>query len=336
MTVSGEILGVRYEGIPFGPGPGAINGTDPERILGHVGDLCRSPAGVIYYGSIPSRYNEGNRGDTYFYDPTTGEALNAMGLPSLGIELAKPIISEASTMCEDAGKVFIVSVSTLAGENAAEVLPDLVEQALEAGAHRAEVNYACPNLVMADGGRKPILGFDPAAVVATRMAIMQRVGYDQKIIEKLPPYLGEYSDIGREVARTYRSSAKDGVAAVCGFNTIPGVTLERKGKPVLRVITTIDGKEIVTYSGGLSGPALDNDMYRLQHRFGGQLPMSVDFIAANGVHNGAEVLRRTQGGACPAVAAVAVSAFWEGEKAGRSFGRTASQFAQEYAEALAA
>ena len=335
--MTGEILGLKYEGIPFGCGPGTINGTNPEQILGHIADLCRSPVGVIYYGSVPSRYNEGNKGETYHYNPVTGEALNAMGLPSLGIEQAEPIIAEASSMCADAGKAFIVSVSTLAGEKADEVLPELVDRVLEAGAPRVEANYACPNLVLVDGGRKPILGFDPVAMIMTRAAIMARVGYEVKIAEKLPPYLYEQAVLIDPVIDTYKGSTGMGVGAVSGFNTIPNVVLRHDdGRPVLRVVSQVDGQEVVTEAGGLSGPAQADRMYELQHYFGGGLPRGIEFIAANGVHSGAEVYRRTNGGVCPAVAALAVSSFWEGEKAGRSFGRTASLFAEEYAEAAAA
>jgi dihydroorotate dehydrogenase len=336
MVASGEILGVGYEGIPFGPGPGAVNGTNLDQILGHFEDLCRSPAGVLYYGSLTWDHNWGNRGETYFFDPQTGEAVNAMALPNLGVDLATPVIAEVSRMCADAGKALIVSVSTKAGENAEQVLPGLVGRAFDAGAPIVEVNYSCPNIVQSDGSRKPLIGFDPEAMNRTRRAIMTQVPPKARIIEKLPPYLGENAHLVDAVASTYSPEVAKGVGGVAGFNTIPGVTLYRNGRPVIRAISNVDGEEVVIIAGGLSGPAQADTMYELQQEFGAKLPRNIEFVAANGVHNGAEVLRRTQGGACPAVAAVAVSAFWEGEKAGRSFGRTASQFAQEYAEALAA
>jgi hypothetical protein len=45
------------------------------------------------------------------------------------------------------------------------------------------------------------------------------------------------------------------------------------------------------------------------------------------VDNGREVVRRKLRGA---VASIGVTTFWEGEKVGRSFGRTVSVIAEEY------
>lgn len=328
-----EFLGIEYEGIPFGPGPGAINGISPEAIRDRIADLCMSPAGIIYYGSIGSRFNEGNSGTTYFHDPITGDTVNALGLPGLGIDRAEPIIRRASELCEEDRKVLVVSASTLAGESAPEVLPELVERIIEAGAPVVEVNYSCPNIVTSGGGRKPILGYDLDAILETREAIVDRVGTDQKIIEKLPPYVREYEDMITDVAGLYLGQVGRGVVAVSGFNTIPGVTLERLGKPVLRIVAEVDGEEVVTHAGGLSGLRQADLMFEMQQRLGGELPRGIGFVAANGVATGAEVLRRTSEGVCPAIAAVAVTPFFEGEKAGKSYGRVASQIAQEYFEA---
>ncbi len=328
-----EFLGLEYEGIPHGPAPGAINGHNPELMLGHVRDLSNSLAGIITIGSIGTRFNQGNGGATYDHNPLTGETVNAMGLPEIGMDAAEPLITEASKICADMGKILVVSVTTLAGESAPEVLPSLVERAFNAGAPVVEVNYSCPNIVTAGGGRKPLLGFEPENMVETRGRIADRVGYDRRIIEKLPPYLGENSGLIPTVARAYHVG-RNGVAAVAGFNTEPGIELMKDGKPVLRIEAEVNGEVIVTHAGGRSGPAMANVMFEMQGELGSLLPEEISFVAANGVNNGAEVYRRVHTGPRPAIAALSVTAYMEGLKVGRTYGRTASIIAQGYYDAL--
>ncbi|HSX47073.1 MAG TPA: hypothetical protein VLF87_03755, partial [Patescibacteria group bacterium] len=295
-------------------------------------DVLVSPATVGNLGSIPDRYNEGNGGTVYYHDTVTGETVNSIGLASLGIDALKPVITEYSQKFADVGKTLIVGATTLRGQDATVVLPELMEQIFEAGAQRAEANYSCPNIVLLGGGRKPILGYDPEAVFETRKAIVARIGSDVKWQEKLPPYVGENAYLMTEVAGLYVPNKRLGRVGVTGFNTIPNVILERGGKPVLRIEAEIDGEVVVSNAGGLSGPVVFDSYAQLQQDFLALLPEDVPFIAAGGVWSGESVLARKSDERV--VAVTGVSRFWEGENAGQSFGRTATRMAEEISEAL--
>lgn len=327
-----EILGMEYDGIPYGPGPGAINGIDAQRIQDQLHSVLVSPAGLAYFASIGNRFNEGNRGTTYDHDPETGETVNSMGLPGIGIEAATPIIKEFSQRYRDAGKLLIVGVSTLRGDDALEVLPELVERTFEAGAPVVEVNYSCPNIVIAGGGRKPLLGYDLDAMLAARGAIVGRVGTSARVQEKLPPYIGEYVAMMPAVAASYEPEQRLGNVGVSGFNTIIGTERMRDGKPVLRVIADVDGEEVITHAGGLSGPAVAGTYYDLQAEFLSFLPENVPFFAAGGIWSGENIHERMNDPRV--VATMGVSRVMQGEKAGRSYGATMRNIAMEYSEAI--
>ena len=326
------LLGLEYEGIPSGPSAGAINGTNIELIRQNLDSILVSPAGLAYWASIGSRRNEGNRGVTYFHDAATGETLNSMGLPEIGIDQAEPLIKEYSQRFADAGKILIVGATTLRGEDATKVLPELMERIFEAGGVVGEANYSCPNIVTLGGGRKPILGYDPEAVYLARSSIVAAVGKDVKIQEKLPPYIGEYRALIPEVAGSYSPERRLGNVGVTGFNTIPNTVIERDGKPVLNIEAEVDGEVVVTHAGGLSGPAVAEQYNELQREFLRYLPSDVPFMRAGGIWSGQDVRICTEG-ETRAEAATGVTRFWEGAKAGATFGRVATRMAEEYLEA---
>jgi dihydroorotate dehydrogenase len=330
-------LDINPEAIPFGPGPGAINGLNPADIRSKFMDICRSPAGLFYYGSLTPQERFGNKGETYYHDPITGKTVNSMGLPNLGIDNAKDIMIFGQQVADDNGKEFIVSVSAAPGEDPSQVLPMLASKVLDAGVRRVEVNYSCPNKVATDGvSREPVLGYDIVQVLRTRERIFSVVGDDTYVIEKWPPYLSEdlpknYSAELREMF-DFLLNSKNGrkVGGIALSNTIMGIDLKQDdGTHALDIVSTATNGDIThSHVGGMSGPyvaetmreELEEAAFRTQWR-------EIDLISAGGVDNGREVLRRKLRGA---VASIGVTTFWEGEKVGRSFGRTVSVIAEEY------
>lgn len=324
------MFGLECEGIPYGPSMGAINGINSDQIKNRLESVLASPAALANLGSITSRYNEGNGGTTYFHDATSGETLNSMGLPSRGIDLLEPLIAQYSRKFAEMGKLLIVGATTLRGEDATKVLPELIERIFQAGAPVVEANYSCPNIVTAGGGRKPILGYDLDAIYETRSAIVSRVGKYEPVQEKLPPYIGEYAVMIPEIAASYKPERRLGQIGVTGFNTVPNVILERDGEPVLRVEAEVDGEIVVTHAGGLSGSVVAKDYTELQTEFLKHLPEDVPFITTGGIWSGQDVKSRMNDRRV--LAATSVTRFWEGEHAGRSYGRVATEVAEEYSE----
>ncbi len=334
--MSKQLLEINPEFVPYGPGPGTINGLNREEIAGHFRDIARSPAGIFYYGSLTAERREGNQGQTYYHDPTTGKTVNAMGLPNLGIVEATPVMKVGQQMADDEGKEFIVSVSPAHGDDPEEVLPYLVSKVLEAGVRKVEVNYSCPNKVADDGvSRDPVLGYDAETVLRTREAIFREVGADFYLSEKWPPFLSP------DLPRSYQNEliamlfylderANARVSALAISNTVMGVDLLREdGSHALDIVTqTADGEAKHSHIGGMSGiyvaESARNELAQVYWR---NTYNRLDIISAGGVASGDEVLWRKKLGA---IASVGVTAFWEGKKAGRSFGRTAALIAEEY------
>jgi len=336
-----EFAGYEIE-VPFGPGPGTINGLDEDRILHNLVDVFSSPAGFAYYGSLTPLRSEGNSGTTYFHDPTTGKTINAMALPNRGVQDSLQTITEAQKIADEYGKPLIISISPGKGDDPSKSMPQAAHDVLQAGAKVIEINYSCPNKLSADGeGRDPILSYDPDMVVATREKILDTIGYDQIMIEKLAPFLAfaPRNRRGIEMLAIIDSLNRNprGVAGLALSNTIMGhdLILEDGSHGLDIVGKRLDeqGKEEITHShvGGLSGRFVAPMMREELRQIHGKLEHGFELVSAGGIDSGREVAERIRLGAS---IACGVTVFWEGEKAGRSYGATARNIAQEYAEVV--
>lgn len=325
-----EFAGFELEGVPLGPGTGSINGINEETIRERLDSILVSPAVMAVYGSIGNRFNSGNSGSTFDHDSVSGITLNSMGLPGLGIDLAAPIIAEYAHKYRDAGKLLMVSLTTFAGQNAKEVLPELVDRTVDASKNQVviEINYSCPNAYSEDGTRKPLVAYDPLGLVAVRATILSQVGEDVQLQEKLAPYVGEYKSLLREVAGTYRDTPNN--VGVSLFNTILGESrVKDDGNQALRFYPGGDETKEPMNQGGMSGPVVTDSFLDMQDEFvavTGRRDLRV--IGTGGVMTGADVKSRTF--SKNVGLALSVTRFMKDETV--PFGKTASRLAEEYLE----
>jgi dihydroorotate dehydrogenase len=327
-----EFAGYDIE-LPFGPAAGVLNGVNEEKLIEQTIDCLRSPVGLAWMGSFtlnPSLGNEPTYGQVYSYDKTTGRAINHMGLPNIGFDRARKIYPELKKVADEYGKPLIPSVSLGRGERAPEVLPQMVEGFVEAGASIVEVNYSCPNL----GGKDwhQILGYDVRKMQDVDAAITNRVGEDVIISRKLPPYDENMSDMANTAIYVFEKAP--GIKILNLSNTKPSKTAyyelveSETGKAKYKdFINQIDGL------AGESGPALAQVGLRQLAKFKRAVnyEANINLMSCLGVMSGKDVLERKQLGA---LASSAVTLYIENETKGISYGETGVRVAEQYLEAL--
>lgn len=310
--------------VPFGPAPGAINGPSKELVVKHAQEVLLSPVGAAWVGSLTMDGGEGNTkyGRTYYYKPSTGEVVNSMGLPNIGIKTAEQIIPGLARMASNLGKVLVISVSPAKGEDPVKVLPEMVERMFIAEAHVVEANYSCPNKITEGGGREPILGYDPEMVHEVRSAILGRIGHHQVFIEKLPPYERNKQDVASKIAQGLLEIS--GVRYVSVPNTRPDqLIMDEEGNYAL---------DVPGHIGGMSGPAT-KEMGRSQLALMRLLlPKHIGIVSCSGVDNGAEIYHRVERMGADFTAGVSV--YINNEEKGINYGQTGVRITEEFAEIL--
>jgi dihydroorotate dehydrogenase len=326
MTHSSYRLAEHEIATPLINAAGSINGTNEELILDEVELLARTAIGAITVGSFTVPRQAGNEArfgvPVYYHDQASGATYNAMGLPNIGLETAKRLMPEILMRAHDGGKPVIASVSPTLhtpeiGDPILQV-QKLVYELQLAGADLIEVNTSCPNIVAADGSRKPILGYDLEAMqkLVTELAPWTGV-QDSKVGVKLPPYI---SDAEKAIMPGLAGLFKE--QRVFGFvttaNTIPNqVPKDERGMPILSVPGGV---------GGLSGPATKargREQLRMWHELLGD---EIDIISTLGFDGGEELAFRVRNGAA---AAAGVTFLWESN----NWGRTISEVISDWADA---
>jgi len=307
--------------VPFGPAAGAINGPNEALVVQQLRQVILSPAGFALAGSFTMEGGEGDAhyGRTYYHNTRTGQTVNSMNLPNVGVKAAENIYRQLAPYAADHDKPLGASVSAAAGEDPLKVLPEAVYRMLAAGAHFVEANYSCPNKRTSDGDCEPILGYDPDAVGETRNAILQQIGYNQAFGEKWPsPVYGNEQIIGKLALSLHKS--KGGVYYVSGPNTIPNQRLyDETGKPALEVPDNL---------GGMSGPATASMARAVARRLDHDLPFGVLVVSTNGVISGQEVFDRTNQSGVALTAGVTI--YFENEAKGVDYGQTGVRITEEY------
>jgi dihydroorotate dehydrogenase len=318
--------GYEFEGVPFGPGAGAINGQGEEEMEKNVIDVARSQAEGVKWGSLTWNGGPGNT-ETYnpvfYHNPATGQTVNSIGLANIGIKKGVAFQQKLQPVVESYGKPFMPSVSPGKGEDPTVVLPAMVYALAEVGAKIVEVNYSCPNKLLTGEQREAILSHDRERVEEIDTSIRHEVGPEITIIRKEAPAVGEHRGLIPIIGDLYGTlSEKD---AVNLSNTIGGQRIPNElGDPALGVPGNL---------GGMSGPytkeAGRDQLKELRPR----IPIGVGIISCLGVNDGYEVYHRVHHLGADYTEGVTV--FWENKKHGISFGQTVDRIASHYAEVLA-
>lgn len=301
------VAGVEFES-PLVNAAGSINDTSEERILHEVGLLADTGIGAITVGSFTIPRQDGNEAKfgspTLIIDKDSGRTYNSMGLPNIGIEAAKTLLPKVIERAHDKGKPVIASVSSTLhsdeiGGSLAQ-LTRLVGDALETGVDLVEVNTSCQNTVTADGGRKPIIGYDLETMAGLVDALEPFTrNQDSKVGVKLPPYLTlEEMDVASSLSKIFIARR------VFGFITLPNtiggqIPVDSEGNPRLSVPTGM---------GGMSGPATKHIGRMQLVLWEGLVGDDIDIISTLGVDSGKELMKRMELGAA---AAGGVTFLWQ-------------------------
>jgi dihydroorotate dehydrogenase len=308
---------------------GSINGTSPENILHEVDELAATGIGAITVGSFTVPRQEGNvitYGEpVYYYDVKKGRTYNSMGLPNLGLDEAIKMAHEIVRHGDAGGKPVIFSVSpTLPSEeigSPSEQAAQLTYRFFdEAVVEFVELNVSCPNVVMEDGTRKPMLGYDPEGIATLIDAIRRGVGRPSGGLGiKVPPYLTDEQDqLMPEIATAIVDSKL--FSFITTSNTIPNqVPKDRSsGKDILSVPNG---------AGGMSGPATKDIGREQLVKWKNLVGDRIEIISTLGVDSGQEIAQRRRLGA---VAAGGVTFLWENQ----NWGEAVTKMLSDYAEAI--
>jgi dihydroorotate dehydrogenase len=316
--------GYDFEGVPFGPAAGAINGPNEEEIRVHIKDVARSQAEAVKWGSLTWNGGLGNAEifyPVYYHNPATGQTVNSMGLPNVGHDRGLALQREMQPIVEAEGKPLIPSFSPGKGEDPFEVLPQMAYDFAEAGTKILEVNLSCPNKILEGEQREATLGHDREIVDELDDRIRAEVGSAITIIYKEPPFVGEHSLLMPRVEEFYHRVHRKTAANFS--NTIGGQRIPNEsGDPALGVPGNL---------GGMSGPYTKEAGRRQLRELGPRLPKAIGAFSCLGVDSGYEVFYRVD--ELNADYTEGVTLFWENQKHGISFGQTMHRVAEEYAQA---
>ena len=309
---------------------GSINGTNIENILREVDILAGTGIGAITVGSFTVPRQAGNvvaYGEpVYYHDPKKGRTYNSMGLPNIGLDEAISMVHEIARHADEGGKPTIFSVSpTLPNEEVGGPSEQAAELAYrffdEAVVEFVELNVSCPNVVTANGQRKPMLGYDPEGMEELVQTLKERIGHPSGGFGiKVPPYISaEKRVIMPHIAEIILDSRL--FSFITTSNTVPNqVPFDGKGKPIL----SVPGG-----AGGMSGP-LTREIGREQLRLWKELVGDkLEIISTLGVDSGKELAVRRRLGA---TAAGGVTFLWESQ----DWRVAVTSMLEEYADSIEA
>jgi len=186
--------------------------------------------------------------------PQTGGALNSLGLPAHGVDVAvqnikefrrnRDITPQVSGTEQPVSKCFPIGVSIMGhpaqdGEQKLDGVVECVRKSIPV-ADFIEINESCPNVK--HGGDTTGLALRLQAVTKVRDELATSVGRRVPVLVKL-------GDVG-DAASTVRLLAKHGVDGIVALNTqrdYDSFDLPPQDKSLLEYYTS-------TYGGGLSGP----------------------------------------------------------------------------------
>jgi len=251
----------------------------------HVVELSESAVTRVVVGSLTLEARPGNLGETYYYDPVSRTAWNSKGLDNLGVEEAIWWLPEMRDLLNRNEKELAVSIAGYKPEEysrCVEVIAPWVD--------RIEVNLGCPN-VWHKGVKKPVVSYDPSAVLEILGAVGSANRYGR-------PCSVKYSPVGDELVDVlaFAVSSYDFVDELIVCNTIPDQEgVRRDGSPALAFRTEEGGE--VKHTGGMSGSPLKSHRRRLTRLFRNALPGRMKVITVGGIDSGQDILDCIEDGA---------------------------------------
>jgi dihydroorotate dehydrogenase len=321
MTESYQIAGREMEA-PIINGAGSISGINIAEMLEHARTLAASPIGGIKIGSFtlePSVGNEAQYGyPVYYHNSNRGETYNSMGLPNVGIEEAIRIIPEFKAIAQQNNKPLIVSVSPSSiGRESLESIDQIEAMTtplINIGVDLIVINTSCPNIVVAKGDRKPIMGYDGESMYDLLEMLERVYGREAGIGLKLPPYMTTEQQSMIPGLAQYILHC-EAVEFIITANTIPNqVPRDETGNNILSVPNGM---------GGMSGPATSGIGREQLELWLNHLHSKKDVVSMLGINSGKELAWRVNRGAS---AGGGVTFLWESD----DWGSAVTNMLEEY------
>jgi dihydroorotate dehydrogenase len=227
----------------------ALKFVTDELYWGGAAGTCKDPvtarkygqAGmtVVPYGSMTFLDRSGNAGDNFYYDASTGNAINAWGIPNKGYKAYIPEMIEVKKEVNAHGALLSASIS--AGDKFdpneyGRMAKDISDQD---AADIIEGNMSCGNMKVGDV-YKPVVCYDLDAFDAGVFTMCKGAGNKKKAIKITP------TTERRFLFGNLESCLKYGVDYLIVANTIPNSYIEKPdGTPGITMVR-----------GGLSGHAM--------------------------------------------------------------------------------
>jgi len=228
---------------------------------------------IVPFCSITAKARAGNAGDNFYYDESTGNSINALGLPNRGIDDYLPTLTELRKTLNSFGSKLCVSISAGDAFDSEEYY-DMAKKLREAeAADSIEGNFSCTN-VEVDGKRKPVVCFDREAFKDGVVALRDGAGRTP-ITVKIAP-ITEARLLSDLVAVCVERKVEYLVAA----NTIGNGYLENaRHKPA-----------IAMKRGGLAGALLKPIVQGMVQMIAPMLKeTNTKLIAVGGIHSGRDM-----------------------------------------------
>jgi dihydroorotate dehydrogenase (fumarate) len=175
---------------------------------------------IIGYGSITKEPRPGNSGDNFYFDPETGDSLNAWGIPNKGFVEHLKELPQLRADVNAQGSELWVSIS--AGDHFEPgEYGDMADQ-LEAdeAADVVEGNMSCGNMILPNGEYKPIVCYDLDAFEKGVCAL--RGLSNRRIAVKLTPTTER-----RFFVENVKICLRYDVDYIIAANTVPNSYLEK-------------------------------------------------------------------------------------------------------------
>lgn len=271
------------ENISFGNAAGTI------KTLEDVKKACKTAMTDITVGSITYQKREGNKPDkgygrVYYYHPTEGWSVNALGMPNMGMTEFLQVLPQMAKLAHRAEKNLRVSVAGFTPDEYAT----MTAECYDTGADEVELNLGCPNVWGPDGTQKPIPSFDPALTRSILLKTRSVLRNKKKVSVKVSPVIHN-PWLVRELMEFFGDVGC--VSSVVGVNTMPNQ--ERQAHDGHPALSFEDGN----HKGGGAGSMIRKTSLQFQELACAYLPKSVDYITVGGISTGKDVFSRLRLGA---------------------------------------
>jgi dihydroorotate dehydrogenase len=216
----------------------------------------------------------------FVYDSDSLSAHNAVALRNVGHEEAGRFLPDDIKRVQDAGKLAIIAVTTLHGEDPVVLFPELAEWVVDMGADGIELNFSCPN------EKFGLLCRDHDKTMLTMEAVRERVG-SAYTIAKMSNLEGETYNKGRAVEEFQIDGFK--ADAIASINSLKKPAPMKNGQPMLEVDVEYAGQ-----SGPIISQISRNNLAYWKKEVGER---RYDVWSVGGVDTGYEVYHRKKSGA---------------------------------------